>query len=186
MGFFARLFGRESGPAPAAKSLAPAPAAAAATCPRCERRMLPGVPCPFCNPQQFGDAVQESTVSANYKPQKGVKSLAGVIVADQAAQQHGAKGFLYVYEGANKGATILLGGKFVSIGRSAGDNVLPVNDGGVSTKHCEVRPIHGGFQVVDLGSKNGTFLNDARVKEKALASGDVIGFGSTRIYVSIY
>jgi hypothetical protein len=186
MGIFARLFGggkAQPSPEPA-RGL---PAKKGAICPSCERQMLPGVPCPFCNPQQFGDELEEGTVSSNYKPEGSVKEgLAGVIVADQAAQKHGAKGFLHVFQGANKGATVLLGGKVVSIGRGTGENVLPLNDSGVSTRHCEVRPVDGGFQAVDVGSKNGTFVNDARVKEKPLGNGDVIGFGGTRIYVGIY
>ena len=73
----------------------------------------------------------------------------------------------------------------MTIGRAADQNILPLNDGGVSTKHCEIRAIQGGYQLVDTGSKNGTFVNDKRVKEKALANGDLIAFGGTRIYVGI-
>ena len=39
--------------------------------------------------------------------------------------------------------------------------------------------------LVDGGSKNGTFVNDKRVKEQALVNGDLIAFGGTRIYVGI-
>jgi hypothetical protein len=153
-------------------------------CPECQRALLPGSPCPFCHPQHFGDELPEGTVSSNYKPQQGVVGMGGVIVANQLAAQHGAKGFLHVYQGQNKGASVLLANKVISIGR-APENVLPLNDNGVSSKHCEVRPIQGGFQVIDVGSKNGTFINDKRVKEKALVNGDLIAFGGTRIYVGI-
>lgn len=202
MGLISKLFGGaggkapegEAAPKPEVASAGPAPAAAApasgqsrATCPRCDRALLPDMPCPFCTPQHFGeDATQESTLSSQYSPSKGLSSLGGVIVADKAALQHGAKGFLYVYEGPNKGTTVLLSGKFVSIGRDPKENVLGLKDGGVSTRHCEVRPVHHGYQIVDIGSKNGTFVNDNRVKEKVLANGDIIGFGATRIYVGVY
>ena len=191
MSFIKKIFGgSEPTPAPApaqAKPAAtPAPGGkAGGTCPECQRRLLPGAPCPFCHPQHFGDELPEGTISQNYAPQQGVTGMGGVLVANQLAQQHGAKGFLHVYQGANKGASMLLGTKVVSIGRKAEENILALNDGGVSSKHCEVRPIQGGFQVVDTGSKNGTFVNDKRVKEKVLANGDLIAFGGTRIYVGI-
>jgi pSer/pThr/pTyr-binding forkhead associated (FHA) protein len=73
----------------------------------------------------------------------------------------------------------------VTVGRKVEENVLALNDGGVSSKHCEVRPIQGGYELVDLGSKNGTFVNDKRVKEKTLVNGDLIAFGNTRIYVGM-
>ena len=164
---------------------APAPEAKRETCPSCDRVLLPMTPCPFCNSQHFGEDVKEATVSTAYTPKTAVAGLGGVIVADQAAQKHGAKGFIHVYEGPNKGASVLLGAKFVTIGRNAQENILALKDSGVSTKHCEIRPIHHGYQIVDVGSKNGTFVNDQRVKERILANGDIVGFGATRISVSI-
>ncbi len=189
MGFLSKLFGggKDKGaadPAPAAAA-GPATTGERKTCPECQRLLLPGSPCPFCRPQHFGEELPEGTVSAAYKPQQGVTGMGGVIVANQLAQQHGAKGFLHVYQGANKGASVLLASKAITVGRVAEQNILALNDGGVSSRHCEIRPIHGGYQIVDVGSKNGTFVNDKRIKEKPLVNGDLIAFGGTRIYVGI-
>ena len=182
-GLFGKLFG---GKEPEKKPSAPAPVYEKKLCAECQRALLPGAPCPFCHPQQFGEELSEGTVSSSYKPQAGVTGMGGVIVANQLAQQHGAKGFLHVYQGANKGLSVLLGTKVITIGRKAEENILPLNDGGVSSKHCEVRPAAGGgYQLVDLASKNGTFINDKRAKEKTLVNGDLIAFGNTRIYVGI-
>lgn len=194
MGLLDKLFGgKKDDAAGGAAGAAPAGATSGSMgkprpeqkCVECGRRLLPGAPCPFCHPQQFGDALPEGTIAQGYAPQEGVTGMGGVMVANQLAQQHGAKGFLHVYQGANKGASMLLGTKVVTIGRSAEQNNLPLNDGGVSTKHCEVRPVDGGYQIIDVGSKNGTFVNDKRVKEKLLANGDLIAFGGTRIYVGV-
>ena len=37
----------------------------------------------------------------------------------------------------------------------------------------------GGYRIVDLGSHNGTFVNEQRVTAAALAEGDTVGFGDT-------
>jgi hypothetical protein len=189
MGWFSNMFGGKKEPEPGGGAAPAAPKLSASgekrVCPSCNRALLPGSPCPFCNPQHFGEELPEGTISSSYKPQQGVTGMGGVIVANQLAQQHGAKGFLHVYQGANKGASVLLGNKVVTIGRKVEENMLALNDGGVSSKHCEVRPQGSGFLLVDAGSKNGTFVNDKRVKEHMLVNGDLIAFGGTRIYVGI-
>jgi hypothetical protein len=183
-GFFNKIFGGGAKPEPPAAPVGPR-ATEKRVCAECQRALLPGAPCPFCHPQLFGEDLPEGTVSASYQKQSGVTGMGGVVVANQLAAQHGAKGFLHVYQGANKGLSVLLGNKVVTIGRKAEENILALNDGGVSSRHCEVRPVQAGFQLVDVGSKNGTFVNDQRTKEKALANGDLIAFGATRIYVGL-
>ena len=155
------------------------------TCATCGRAMLPGAPCPFCNPQQFGESLVEGTLNIPHQSAGKAVGMAGVAVVASVAAEHGARGFLYVFEGKNKGASVLLGDRPVSIGRDATANLLGLNDAGVSTRHCEVRFVDGGYKVVDLGSKNGTFVNDKRVPEAVLSNSDMIAFGATRIYVGM-
>jgi pSer/pThr/pTyr-binding forkhead associated (FHA) protein len=51
----------------------------------------------------------------------------------------------------------------------------------MSRKHCEIRGA-GGFKVVDLGSRNGTFVNGEKIDgERALKSGDQLKVGQTQI-----
>src|SRR5262245_41646631 len=144
MGLFDKLFkgGKGGAPEGGGDDAAKAAAISSKTCPECQRPLVGAGACPFCKPQNFGEESHESTVTANYKPQAGIQSMNSVIVASQLAQKHGAKGFLHVYQGPNKGASVLLGTKVVTIGRKAEENMLALNDGGVSTKHCEVRPVH--------------------------------------------
>ena len=59
-----------------------------------------------------------------------------------------------------------------------GDIVL--GDPNISRQHAELRPDgDGGWTVADLGSTNGTKVNDARVAEQQLREGDEVRFGNT-------
>jgi pSer/pThr/pTyr-binding forkhead associated (FHA) protein len=75
-------------------------------------------------------------------------------------------------------STIILGKK-VSLGRSA-DNDVAILDPLVSRQHAVVEAIGGTYQVTDLGSANGTFVNDAPLTEPVrLRVGDLVKFGGT-------
>ena len=62
------------------------------------------------------------------------------------------------------------------IGR-AGDNDVVVSDLSVSRYHAELRRTARGFQVVDLESHNGTFLNGQRISAAPVTEDDLIGVG---------
>ena len=64
------------------------------------------------------------------------------------------------------------------IGRSP-DNDMVVAHLSVSSHHAELRTVPGGYRVVDLGSHNGTYVNEQRVADARLADGDMVGFGDT-------
>ncbi|NOZ94126.1 MAG: FHA domain-containing protein [Acidobacteria bacterium] len=55
------------------------------------------------------------------------------------------------------------------------DIVIPM--AGVSRKHAVVRSGIGQIEVEDVGSKNGTYLNGAKVKRAVVRPGEWIGFG---------
>jgi hypothetical protein len=64
------------------------------------------------------------------------------------------------------------------IGRLAGSEV-ELQDPGASRRHAEIRRQGDDYVVVDLGSTNGTLLNDSPVKEATLSDGDRITIGRT-------
>ncbi|MEU6144402.1 FHA domain-containing protein [Streptomyces sp. NPDC047081] len=65
----------------------------------------------------------------------------------------------------------------VRIGRAA-DNDLVIDDLVVSRHHAELRALPDGtYEIADLGSHNGTFLNGAAVTLAPLGPGDVVGIG---------
>src|SRR5579863_8393087 len=69
-------------------------------------------------------------------------------------------------------------GRVLRIGRAA-DNDLVIADPSVSGHHAELRTAGGVSRIVDLGSRNGTFVNEQRVTAAALAEGDVATFGTS-------
>ncbi|MEW1825741.1 FHA domain-containing protein [Streptomyces sp. NPDC088196] len=70
-----------------------------------------------------------------------------------------------------------LPGRTVRIGR-AGDNDLVVDDLIVSRRHAELRAMPDGtYEIVDLGSHNGTYLNGQPVARAPVGPGDIVGIG---------
>ncbi len=87
---------------------------------------------------------------------------------------------LVFVSGPSPVSTIVLEKK-VSVGRSA-ENDVAILDPLVSRQHAvvELAPAGGGYQVTDLGSANGTFINDAPLTGPAhLRVGDLVKFGGT-------
>jgi DNA-binding NtrC family response regulator len=56
---------------------------------------------------------------------------------------------------------------------------VPLGDPAVSRRHCTIVPTAGGFEVADLGSKNGTFLDGVRLSSATVPVGAVLRVGTT-------
>jgi hypothetical protein len=87
----------------------------------------------------------------------------------------GTGGTLVVTQGALTGQRLELEGELV-IGREG--VAVTIDDPELSRRHAAVRPIEGGFEVEDLGSLNGTFVNGRRIEGPTkLSGGDTIKLG---------
>ncbi len=63
------------------------------------------------------------------------------------------------------------------IGRHPGNDIV-VSDLGVSKQHAELRrSLAGRYEIIDLGSHRGTYVNGTRVSQQELSEGDIIGIG---------
>src|SRR5512143_3791496 len=65
----------------------------------------------------------------------------------------------------------------VYVGRGL-ECAIRTDDGMVSRRHAQFRQENGRFVVEDLGSANGTHLNNTRIQKQALGHADVIQCGS--------
>jgi hypothetical protein len=169
----------------AGRDTAPVYEAKGSTCPTCRRPLLAGVPkCPFCNPVVPREAPLEGTVHEDYRPLVDPVAMPGLAAVAKLKRDAGARGYVHVFEGGTKGQSVLLSTGVVSIGR-AQTNTLILADGGVSQAHAEIAPRGNGYVLKDLASKNGTFVNDQRVGEATLRSGDVIAVGDSKMLVNV-
>jgi len=90
--------------------------------------------------------------------------------------------FLIVMDGPLKGQRVALDQPTIRIGRREGNDwVLP--DGSVSGTHCEIEKSATGFLIRDLGSTNGTKVNNEPVIERALFRNDIILMGEIPVMI---
>ena len=76
-------------------------------------------------------------------------------------------------------------GRPLTIGR-APDNGLVLFDGRVSRHHARLYGRRGALLLADLGSTNGSWVNDRKVEEMALGEGDRIRVGDTILVVESF
>ncbi len=76
------------------------------------------------------------------------------------------------------GAELRLEGDVLYLGRGP-DNHIVVNDKMVSRRHSALKREGANYVLEDLGTTNGTFVNDQRIQRHLLAQGDVIRLGGT-------
>jgi hypothetical protein len=119
-------------------------------------------PGPSAMPDSIG-AIDES-VRPSALPATGTRSAAlEVLRGPQAGRR---------FELASDGVT--------TVGRHP-DNTIVLSSVTVSRRHAEIRRENGRLVVVDLGSLNGTYLNQRPVDAAVLAEGDELAIGGFRL-----
>jgi pSer/pThr/pTyr-binding forkhead associated (FHA) protein len=81
------------------------------------------------------------------------------------------------------GKTIALDTEVTTIGSAPGSTVT-LKDAGVSRKHAGIRRLtdgDSGYELADLGSTNGVYVNGEKVAKKKLQLGDVIRVGASEM-----
>jgi pSer/pThr/pTyr-binding forkhead associated (FHA) protein len=71
----------------------------------------------------------------------------------------------------------------LSVGRGS-DNDIVIDHVSLSGSHAVIRNAGGVYQVTDLGSTNGTFVNGEQVTESPLSEGLQIAFGNVQVVFS--
>ncbi|NOY91170.1 MAG: diguanylate cyclase [Deltaproteobacteria bacterium] len=85
---------------------------------------------------------------------------------------------IYSSDARQFGKRHVLGRQALTIGRGS-DNTLMLENDSVSRSHCRIEQRGSSFFVCDLGSTNGTYVNDDLVTESQLRRGDQVKVGDT-------
>jgi len=120
-----------------------------------------------------------------------IKVIGAIVAArrESAGQAHEREqyngpslGRLVAIEGPYTGETFHLTDEVTRFGSVAGNHVI-LQDPGVSKRHCAIRVEEDKlrYEIADLGSTNGTFVNGQKVTKAYLKDGDNIQLGTTKL-----
>jgi Nif-specific regulatory protein len=87
---------------------------------------------------------------------------------------------LLIISGSPTGTVRPLIDGHLSIGRDE-SNQLGLSDTAVSRRHCTIEQVGEQYEVVDLDSRNGTFVNGIPVRRKVVEHGDTIRVGKSEL-----
>jgi signal transduction histidine kinase len=85
---------------------------------------------------------------------------------------------LIVIKGTDEGRQFALSGDLLPIGRDSSSRIR-LTDTEASRRHAELVRTPDGFRVRDVGSANGTFVNNQSVRDALLQPGDHVQIGQT-------
>ena len=113
--------------------------------------------------------------------------LAPLVSADLTREESDAiralpagSALLLAHEGPDQSARFLLDEDVVSVGRHPDADIF-LDDVTVSRRHAEFRRNESGYEVVDVGSLNGTYVNREPRNSETLSDGDEIQIGKFRL-----
>ena len=87
---------------------------------------------------------------------------------------------LFVIQGPDRGRRYELAEMSTTIGRES-SNGIQLHDTETSRQHVELRKSEDSYELVDLESSNGTFVNNTRIEQHLLQNGDRLEIGRTRM-----
>jgi pSer/pThr/pTyr-binding forkhead associated (FHA) protein len=118
------------------------------------------------------DASPESALDA-LLASMGPEASSAVMAIIEGSQD---RAMVVIHRGPSKGSRFLITDEHCSIGRSP-ESAIFLDDVTVSRSHAQIGRTSTGFEIVDQGSLNGTYVNNSSVKNAALKTGDEIQVG---------
>ena len=88
-------------------------------------------------------------------------------LGDALAELPDGMGMLVVRRGPNAGSRFVLDHDVTALGRHPDSDIF-LDDITVSRRHASVRKVEGGYEVADVGSLNGTYVDHQRVDNAPL------------------
>lgn len=89
-------------------------------------------------------------------------------------------GLLLVRRGPKAGSRYVLDAPVTTVGRHPDSEVF-LDDITVSRRHAEIHRTGAGYELRDVGSLNGTYLNRERVERAVLHDGDLVQVGKFKL-----
>ncbi|HEY7582646.1 MAG TPA: FHA domain-containing protein [Acidimicrobiia bacterium] len=145
-------------------------------CPRCDTVVAAGTTqCPSCG------LLFESEPTVAYVE---LPDPEHPLTPDEAASVDGISGWALVVEkGPRTGMTFVLNEGTTAVGRQPDSEIL-LDDVTVSRQHCQFTVTVDELAVEDLGSTNGTYVNETRVDQASLNPGDQVIIGRFQFLVA--
>jgi hypothetical protein len=144
-------------------------------CSQCEQRLdKTWDSCPYCA------QIAQQAAMAPSKLQK-LKTQAFVLDSSGGPGSVQLLGWLVPLQGAHRGELFTLQPKTVIGNGSDATVTLVLNDKFMSSKHAEIAAENGLWILRDIGSTNGTYVNNRRVDRHELVDNDFIKFGSAML-----
>jgi len=153
-------------------------------CPRCGSELDAGGDCTYCAAEERRRRLEEVPVLAPGELQEVSDKtvLVDRLALDEQLEETRLLTQQLLLEVRERGAPPRLYAlddeHAVAIGRNAEGNTLFVPDPALSAHHLKIVPRGGGrYELLDLGSTNGTFVNGERRQLATLVAGDVVTAG---------
>ena len=95
-------------------------------------------------------------------------------------ESYGETAILLVKKGPNFGEKFYLTKEEIMLGRDPTSDIF-LNDITVSRKHAKISMEGSNFIIADIGSLNGTYINQERVERATLKAGDELQIGKFKL-----
>jgi FHA domain len=129
--------------------------------------------CPYCAQNAQQAAAAAAAAAASKKPMKTQAFM--INSPGGAAGGMQLLGWIVPMQGPQKGELFTLS-PATTIGKDPSCSIV-LQDSFMSSRHAEIKAEAGVWVLKDLGSTNGTQVNDKRVEKQELVDGDMIMFG---------
>jgi hypothetical protein len=135
----------------------------------------------FCNncgsSQDLPVAVQDATTGL---PVIEVEGGEEVEITYPPDEMRSGEVVLMIKKGPEAGARFKIEKKVTAAGRHPESDIF-LDDITVSRRHAEIRKLNGDYEIVDIGSLNGTYVNKERIDQTVLRNGDEVQIGKFRM-----
>lgn len=143
-------------------------------------------------PLKHGDELMFERMPFKFDTTVIARSVQDVFAMETVPAKSSGKGAnqasLVVISGPDNGKVFFISSESITIGRISRQTAWDVslNDGTVSRPHAAIEKRGSSYYLVDLGSANGTLVNDHFVIEPILlAEGDEVGLGESRLVIHL-